>query len=134
MIIDTEEISLLKDKIIYYERQLIGNNKTLEVNKSQITLLQLKSAEKNKVINSLENRVDELDVMNKKFENQISLQSKTIISYLEKIETLQNNIRCLELKLEETTLEKMRLELAPSNTKTSILKRIFKKINKAPIV
>lgn len=121
MIIDTEEISLLQDKIIDYERQIIENNKTLEFNKSQITLLQMKSTEKNKVIHSLENRVDELDVMNKKFEDQIALQSIAIIAYLEKIQKLEDNIRSLEARLEET-----RIEDSHSNKKTSMLNRIFK--------
>ena len=46
MIIDTEEISLLQDKIISYESQLIGNKNVLEFNKYQITLLLMKSVKK----------------------------------------------------------------------------------------
>ena len=112
-------ISLLQTKIINYEGDIIQNHKTLEDDKSEITLLKIKNTEKDNVINSFEKQIDELNTINKNYENQILLQSEKIISYLEKIQNLQDSIRTLEADLEEATL----------NANTSILKRIFKNNN-----
>ena len=112
-------ISLLQTKIVDYEKEIIQNHKTLEMDKSEITLLQIKNDEKDNVINSFERQIDELNTLNKNYENQILLQSEKIISYLEKIQTLQESIRTLETSLEEANM----------NVNTSILKRIFKNSN-----
>ncbi|MGH4140148.1 hypothetical protein [Clostridium sp.] len=119
MIINNEEITTLKAKITEHEQEIIQNHKTLELNKSEITFLQIKISEKDKIINFLENRVDELTIINKNYEDQFVLQSKKVISYLEKIKQLQNNLRTLETSLEDDTM----------SANTSILKRIFKNIN-----
>lgn len=119
MIINNEEITTLKTKIVEYEKEIIQNHKTLELYKSEITLLQIKNAEKDKIINLLENSVDQLNIMNKNYDDQFVLQSKKVISYLEKIKQLQNNLSTLESSLEDDTM----------SANTSILKRIFKKNN-----
>ncbi|MGV8983829.1 hypothetical protein [Clostridium sp.] len=119
MIINNEEITTLQAKIVDYEKEIIQNNKTLELYKSEITLLQIKNVEKDKIINFLENSVDELNIMNKNYEDQFILQSKKVISYLEKIKQLQSNLNTLESSLEDDTM----------SANTSILKRIFKNIN-----
>ncbi|MGH4125377.1 MAG: hypothetical protein ACREV6_20870 [Clostridium sp.] len=116
MISNIEEISLLKAKMIDYEREIIQNHKTFEENKSEIALLKIKNAEKNKVINSFENKIDELNIINKNYEDQISMQSKKIIIYLERIQNLQNSIRTLDENLINAT----------KSAVPSLLKRIFK--------
>ncbi|MBZ9687298.1 hypothetical protein G9F72_013280 [Clostridium estertheticum] len=83
-------------------------------------MLQIKNTEKNKVINSYENKIDELTIINKNYEEQISLQSKKVITYLEKIQKLQNSVRILEESLKEAT----------KSATPSILKRILKNSNK----
>lgn len=112
-------ISLLQTKIIDCEEEIIHNHKTLEGYKSAITLLQIKSTEKSTVINTIENKLDELSIINKSYEKQIFFQSEKIISYLEKIEELQNSIKILEEGLEEATI----------SANSSILKRIFNNSN-----
>ena len=112
-------ISLLQTKIIGCDMALIQNHKISEMDKSQITLLSIQSSEKEKVINQLEKNVDKLTIQSKKDENQISFQSEKIVSYLEKIEKLQDYIKRLELNVCEETV----------CTNTSILNRIFKNKN-----
>ncbi|MBZ9635339.1 hypothetical protein [Clostridium sp. FP1] len=113
MIINNEEISLLKAKIIDYEREIIRNHKTFQDNQSEIELLRIKNFEKNKVINSFENKIDELNIINKNYEDQISSQSKNIITYLEKIEKLQNSVRALDTSLKNATRTAVPLLLKP---------------------
>lgn len=112
-------ISFLKTKIVDYERQIIQNHKTLDKHKSEITLLQIKNTEKDNVIHSFENQIDELNTSKKNYETQISLQSEKIISYLEKIQNLQDNIKIL----------KSNLEAASTSNNSSMLKRIFRNSN-----
>jgi len=112
-------ISLLQTKITDYEGEIIQNYKTIEMDKSEIALLQIKNAEKNNAINSFEKQIDELNTTNKNYENQILLQSEKVISYLEKIQKLQDIIRILQANLEEATMR----------ANASILKRIFKNSN-----
>jgi hypothetical protein len=112
-------ISLLQTKIIGFEIGLIQNHKMSEADKSQIALLSIQSVEKEKVINQLEKNVDELTIQSKKDENQISFQSEKIVSYLKRIEKLQDHIKILELNVCEETV----------CTNTSILNRIFKNKN-----
>lgn len=112
-------ISLLQSKIVHYERQIIKNHGILDKDKSEITLLQIKNTEKDKMINSFENQIDELNTTAKNYENQISLQSEKIISYLEKIQNLQDSIKILEASLQEAT----------SSSNSSMLKRFFKNNN-----
>lgn len=120
-IINYEKTHLLKAKILDYEKEIIRNHKTLEENKSEIELLQIKNVEKIKVINSFENRIDELNIINKNYEDQISSQSKKIISYLVKIQKLQDSVRTLEASLKEAT----------KNVSPSILNHVLKVLNKA---
>ena len=112
-------ISLLQNKVINYEGEIIQNHKALENNDSEIALLKIKNNEKNNIINSFEKQIDELNLLNKNYENQILLQSEKIISYLEKIQNLQDSISALEARLEDAT----------NNANSSLLKRIFKSSN-----
>ena len=111
--------ALLKTKIVDYERQIIQNHKTLEKYKSEITLLQIKNMEKDSVLHSFERQIDELSTDKKNYENQISLQSEKIISYLKKIQNLQDNIKSL----------KSNFEAASTSNNSSMLKRIFRNSN-----
>ena len=61
------------------------------------------------------------DSERKKFENQIALQSRTVIAYLEKIQKLEDHIRSFDARHEEPSINDSR-----SNTKNSMLNRIFK--------
>lgn len=112
-------ISFLQGKIVDYEKQIIQNHKTLYNNNSEIALLQIKNVEKDNVILSFEKQIDELNKTKKNYENQITLQSEKIISYLEKIQNLQDNIRTLKSNLED----------ASTSTNSSMLKRIFRNSN-----
>jgi hypothetical protein len=109
-------ISGLQTKIIDYETELIQNHKKLETDKAEITLLKIKSTEKDNVINTFEKQIEELSAANKSYENQSLLQSEKIIYYLEKIQSLQDCIKTLEANLEEANI----------NANSSILKRIFR--------